>query len=73
MTIFLISKRSFCIFLETPKIKEFLLVCYEIMEYPKNNSSKLKMLKVHLHLNELTAPFYGTPFGKNMEIISSGL
>jgi hypothetical protein len=33
----------------------------------------LKMLKVHLHLNELTAPFYGTPFGKNMEIISSGL
>jgi hypothetical protein len=64
MTIFLISTRPFCIFVETPKIKGSLLVCYEIMEYSKNNSSKLKFLKVYLHLNELIAPFFGTPFGK---------
>jgi hypothetical protein len=70
MTIFLISKWSFCIFLETLKIKGSLLVCYEIMEYSKNNSSKLKILKVYLHLNELNAPSFGTPFGKNMEMIS---
>jgi hypothetical protein len=37
------------------------------MEYSKNNSSKLKILKVYLHLNELFAPFFGTPFGKSMD------
>jgi hypothetical protein len=73
MTIFLISKRSFCIFIETPKIKGTLLVCYEILEYSKNNSPKLKFLKVYLHLNELIAPFFGIPFGKNMGMISLGL
>ncbi len=73
MTIFLISKRSFCIFLETLKIKGSLLVCYEIMEYSNYISSKLKILKVYLHLNELIAPFFGTLFGKNMEMISLGL
>ncbi len=73
MTLFLISKWPFCIFLESPKIKGSLLVCYEIMEYSNNNSSKLKNLKVYLHFNELNAPFFGTPFGKNMEMISLGL
>jgi len=43
------------------------------MEYSKNNSSKLKILKVYLHLNELIAPFFGTPFGEKMEMISLGL